>query len=280
MKKQRIVFASVLNPVNDTRMFEKMGVSLAGQNDYEIFIIGQPVSHIPVHAGIHFLPCKKVKRLSISRLFLPLQIALKLIKVKPNLLIVNTHELLIVSVANRIIFGCKIVYDLRENYYRNIRFAEGFPFWLRTPLALYVRLKEKIAAPLFHHFILAEKAYQSEVNFIGNCFTVLENKAALSVPVIRVKNPVPSRLLFSGTIAHSTGVFEAIALASSLHNIIPEIGLTIVGYCALQDIREEILNMLKDKPFINLIGFDHPVPHPIIMEEISKADFGIIYYPP
>jgi hypothetical protein len=53
-----------------------------------------------------------------------------------------------------------------------------------------------------------------------------------------------------------------------------------VGYCALQNIREEILNMLKDKPFINLIGFDHPVPHPIIMEEISKADFGIIYYPP
>jgi len=42
MKKQRIVLASVLKPVDDTRMFEKIGKSLSRNPDYEIFIIRYP----------------------------------------------------------------------------------------------------------------------------------------------------------------------------------------------------------------------------------------------
>ena len=38
IKKRRIVLASVLKPVNDPRMFEKMGQSLSAQ--YEVHIIG------------------------------------------------------------------------------------------------------------------------------------------------------------------------------------------------------------------------------------------------
>lgn len=279
MKKRRIVFVSVLNPVDDTRMFEKMGASLAQHKDYEIFILGQPSNSKPAHAGIHFIPFKKVKRLSIDRLLLPLQIGLKLIKVKPELLIVNTHELLIVSLLNRILFGCQIVYDLRENYYRNIKYAESFSPWLRTPLALVVRLKEMLITPLFHHFILAEKSYQKELKFIGQRFSILENKAVLTQPFQRIKGS-SFNLLFSGTMARSTGVFHAIELADSLHQIDSKVTLTIIGYCAIDAIRIDIRKEVKDKPFIRLIGFDEPVAHGLIIQEIMQADFGIIYYPP
>ncbi len=37
MKKRRIVLASILKPIDDTRMFEKLGTSLSTIKDYEVF---------------------------------------------------------------------------------------------------------------------------------------------------------------------------------------------------------------------------------------------------
>ena len=54
MKKQRIVLASVLKPVDDTRMFEKIGKSLSDNPDFEIFIIGYPSKQPPNDPEITF----------------------------------------------------------------------------------------------------------------------------------------------------------------------------------------------------------------------------------
>ncbi|MEQ8425402.1 MAG: glycosyltransferase, partial [Cyclobacteriaceae bacterium] len=177
MIKRRIAIASVLKPIDDTRMFEKMGVTLAKTGQYDVYVIGQLSNYIPAHAGINFTGLSHVKRLSLSRLLIPVRTLSNLFKLKPEALIVNTHELLIVSLVIRILFGTRIVYDIRENYYRNIRFSEAFPSWQKFPVALWVRVKEKVTAPFFHHFILAENAYQTELNFIGRRFTILENRA-------------------------------------------------------------------------------------------------------
>ncbi|GAB1446852.1 MAG: glycosyltransferase [Cyclobacteriaceae bacterium] len=280
MKQQKIVIASTLKPLDDTRMFEKLGVSLSCDSTYNICVIGQATNSIPAYKGIQFIGLKPVQRLSIGRWLLPFKILFITIKVKPSLLIVNTHELLIVSIANRILFGCKIVYDIRENYYRNILYAEAFPWVVRRPLALWVRLKERVTAPLFHHFILAEKAYENELSFIGDRYTVLANKTVLPKGIIRHPNQLQINLLFSGTIASSTGIFEAIALAQKLHRVDGRVRLRIVGYCAIPAIREKVTDILKDKPWVSLIGFNNLVPHAEILIEIRQAHFGIIYYPP
>ncbi len=276
-KKRTLVIASVLKPVDDTRMFEKMGVSLAKEN-CKVFIIGQAWKVIPAHPNIHFVPFQNVKRISLGRVVLPFQIGLKILQLKPEALIVNTHELLIVSLLNRILFGAKIVYDIRENYYRNIIFSESFTAPVKNMLAALVRLKEKLTAPLFHHFFLAEKVYRKELTFIGSRYTVLENKA---IPDSSSKRQSPRgfKLLFTGTVARSTGVFEAISLAESLHKINPDVTLTIIGYCALQKVGEELKKAVQDKPFVQLKGIDQLVPHSEIIQAINTADFGIICYP-
>ena len=278
-KKGLVVIASVLKPVDDTRMLEKMGASLA-QSGYPVIIIGQVTISIPVYPNISFIPLKRVNRVSIDRLLLPIKIALNTYQLKPEYLIANTHELLIVSLVNRIFFGTKILYDIRENYYRNIRFAETYPPVLRVVLALIVRLKEKLTSPFIHHYFLAEKAYRHELGFLGKRFTILENKALLPPGFVRTADPKALQLIFTGTIARSTGVFDAIALAEKLHTLDPMVRLTIVGYCALAQVRSALLKEIENKPFIRLIGIHQPVPHPDIIEQIAQANFGIIYYPP
>lgn len=279
MKKRRIVIASVLKPVDDTRMLEKMALSLLETHDYEVIIMGQSTDQIPDHTGIEFIPFQIAGRFSLDRFLIPLKILLRIAKVKPAILIVNTHELLIVSAISRILFGCVIVYDIRENYYRNIRFSETYPTRFRLPLSWWIRGKEKVATRLFQHIILAEKCYAAELGFIGKQFTIIENKA---MPPINDKRASKGfhKLLFTGTISKSTGVFEAITLATALHKEDSDIRLLIAGYCALPKIRVEVLERIRDKPFIQLKGFYQLLPHREIMAEIENADFGIMYYPP
>ena len=280
MKKRRIVIASILKPVDDTRMFEKMGVTLSDSGKYEIFIVGHPSRNVPAYANIHFLPLKPFPRLSVARLLAPLKIFRILYQVSPQILIVNTHELLIVAILNRIFFGAKIVYDIRENYYRNLLYAESFPILLRPLLAGWVRLKEKVASPLFHHFFLAEKGYQKEMNFFGNQATLIENKAIVPRGLSRIKEPGKVRLLFSGTLAESTGVFQAIHLARKLHDLNNAIQLTLIGYCAKSEALKRLLDEIEGFPFIQLHGGNRLVPHPEVIQAIYHSDFGVVCYPP
>src|SRR5258706_1651226 len=280
MKKRRIVLASLLNPVDDTRMFEKMGMTLSDSERYEIFIIGSPSSVIPAYANIHFLSLTGFPRLSLARLLARQNVLRIVYKVNPEILIVNTHELLIVAVLNSILFGTKIVYDIRENYYRNILYAESFSVLLRPLLAGWVRLKEKVTSPLFHYFFLAENGYQKEMRFFRNRATLIENKAKLTTDLSRTRVPGKIRLLFSGTLAESTGVFQAISLAEKLHALNDSVALTLIGYCAKSETLRRIREKIRGSAFIQLHGGNLLVPHPEVIQAIYNSDFGIVCYPP
>ncbi len=280
MKKRRIVLASVLKPVDDTRMFEKIGGSLARVENYQVFIIGFPSSKtISSGSDITFLPLKAFSRLSINRLIAPLAVLKKTIQVKPELLIVNTHELLIVGLLNRILFGTRIIYDIRENYALNIRHTNAFPHVIKALLAGWVRVKEVVTSPFFHGYFLAENIYAEQLGFVGKKGIVLENKAIIPPNFKRVPQPGKIQLLFGGTLAESTGVFQAIQLAKELNQVNKSVELKIIGYCAQPSTQNKLLSTIQNLPFVTLIGGDKLVPHPDILDAIQQADFGIICYP-
>ena len=281
-KKRRIVLASILKPVDDTRMFDKMGTSLAQSGEYEVFIVGYPSSSSGSAPGIQFISLAPFKRLSFQRWSARWHVFRKVWSLKPSILIFTTHELLFPALLLKILINTSIVYDVQENYYRNILLSGSFPRLIGWPLALLVRFQEKLLAPSIDHFFLAEKAYETEFKFHRGGWTVLENKAQYSGqprPNDPVKIRGEIRLLFTGTLAENTGVFQAITLAKELHHLQPSITLTIVGYAALVADRERIHREIKSSGFIHLIGGDALVPHLNILESIQNSDFGIMAYP-
>ncbi len=279
LKKNRILLASVLKPIDDTRMFEKLGRSLNEVGDYEVFIVGRPSKNPPKETdSLHLFPLKKFGRLSLGRLVASINILKITYQVKPKVLIVNTHELLIVGIVNRIFFGTKIIYDIQENYWRNILQTNAFPKVARPFLATWVRLKEKLTSPLFHWNFLAEKGYEKELGFIGKKYSVIENKVKVPDGFRRKPNPAKTKLLFSGTLAESTGIFEAIELAKNLHGLNTDIELFIIGFCALPQTLKDIKQAIQNCPFITLVGGGSLVPHAQIMAAIATADFGLVAY--
>lgn len=274
----KIAIASVLKPADDVRAFEKMAMTLAAAG-HEVYLIGMPSTTQTTPSGVHFLELVPFHRLSWRRLLVPIRVLKKLHKVKPEVLIVNTHELLTVGFLNRILFGVKIVYDVQENYYRNIRWTKTFPASLKLPLALWVRLKERLFAPLFHRVIFAEKCFVDELPFLASKATVLENKSVLPPDFARRPDEKKIVLAFTGTLAKSTGVFEAIELADRLYEKRSDIELHIVGFCSLPDVLAEIMSRCSGKPYIRLTAGKMQLGHSRIFDLISKARFGVISYP-
>ncbi|HWA35020.1 MAG TPA: hypothetical protein VG737_12855 [Cyclobacteriaceae bacterium] len=278
-KKTRIVLASILKPVDDTRMFEKMAKTLA-TSGFDIHIIGYNAAATPVTSDITLYPIKPFSRLSIQRVLAKWKVFLFAVRLRPDIFIITTHELLVPAVWMKVLLPVKVIYDIRENYYRNLLYSGSFPAPLRLPLALLVRWKEKLLAPAIDHFLLAEKGYETELRFYRASWTVIENKTVVHTP--REKAPAPGkvRLLFSGTLAESTGVFNAITLTKGLFRVDPSISLTIAGYAALKSVRERILKEVALNSCIRLTGGDALVPHDEIVKTIHESDFGIIAYPP
>lgn len=275
----KIVIASVLKPADDVRAFKKMAMTLVSAG-HEVYLIGMPATTEKTPPGIHFMELEPFHRLDWKRLMAPLKIFKKVRKVKPEVLIVNTHELLLISFLNRILFGAKIVYDLRENYYRNIRWTESFPRWLRRPLAVWVRLKEKLLVPFFHRVIVAEKCYRNEMGFLPPDTLVLENKSELPADFERHPEPGKIVLAFTGTLDESTGVFEAIEITEKLYEKRADVELHIIGFCAKANVLADIRNRCTGRKYIRLSAGRMQVSHDSIMGVISKANFGLISYPP
>jgi hypothetical protein len=277
IKKGSIVLASVLKPANDTRMLEKMGVSLANSNRWRVHVIGSGIQ-LPTVANITFHLLGSYKRISIKRIVLPWRVLTLLFSIKPQQVIITTHELLLPGLVYKLVTGSKLYYDVQENYKFNILNTHAFPPLIRFVLGLFVRGVEWFTSPFITHFFLAERTYSNELPFLGKRFTILENKALLP-PAFKRQSTSGIKLLFSGTLDHSTGVFEAIALAKKLHDQAGNVSLTIIGFAALQNVRDKIWALASQHPFIQTIGIDQHVPHSRIWQAIAEAHAGIIVYP-
>ena len=177
-KQTKIVLASILKPLDDVRHFEKLGRSLAKNPAYEIHLLGRETNYqIENNEKLFiFFPLVSALPSSFERLLAPCKMLVYLIKVKPKQVVACTHELLIVILLNKILFGTKTVYDVQENYAENIRSNTRFGTLAKTLLAGYIRTKEKLCAPFIDQFWLAEACYEQELPFVKGKSIKLEFK--------------------------------------------------------------------------------------------------------
>ncbi|MER2998238.1 glycosyltransferase [Pontibacter populi] len=286
MSEKRILLASLLKPVNDTRMYGKLGLSLCKLPYAQVHIAGfaAPVpDNIPANMQLH--PIFSFKRLSSGRLTAQQKFWRLLQTVKPDLFIVCTHELLLSAWLYARNHNCRLIYDVRENYSLNLTAQDAYNPILKRVLAAGVRSIEKLTAPTIAHFLLAEKSYAQELPFIGNRYTIVENKykpdTDYRLPDTPVKiNRERIKLLYSGTIAGIYGVFEAVKLTEQLYHLNPNSTLTIIGYCAHGPTSQKLKQTIADKPYITLIGGNKLVPYPEILHAIATHDIGLLPYHP
>ncbi len=277
--QKKIVIASVLKPIDDTRLYEKLGATLADTGDFHVDIIGFRSSVNPKYPNISFYPLFQFHRLHPVRLLSELRLIKLLVKLKPDLLIITTHELLFAASVYKLLYGKAVIYDVCENYQANIAHGTGFNYLIRPVLSTLVRLKERLTKPFIDQYFLAEQAFIKEMPFMRNKATIIENKCLhLSSKKEIVRNGNEIKFLFSGTIAREYGIFEAIMFSNTLKDSGYNNKLVIIGRCAHIETLEQLKSSVKGNSHIEMMVDSYPVPHQLIIDKMLDSDFGLLPY--
>ena len=292
-----ILLASVLKPVDDTRMLGKFARTLADAGA-RVAVAGRASTASPLPAGISQHPIFSGARLSRGRLAAQARYWRLLGQLRPALVIVHAPELLPLTLLWRALGrGRQFMYDIRENYALNVSTQGIYRGLARRALAAGLRWVEALASRRAAALTLAEESYAAELPFLqlvpASRVVVLENKyqPAPGEQLPRASRALPTpdeplRLLFSGTISDLNGVREAITLAHNLNKTWPGgAELTIIGFCQQRELLGYLHVLLEQLSasgnlFITLEGGAEPVPHARIVAAMSRAHLGLLPYRP
>ncbi len=288
-----VLLASVLKPVDDTRMLGKFARTLAGLG-VRVAVAGQASAAARPGAGSTLHPLFSGSRLNLDRLRAQARYWRLLRRLRPALVIVHAPELLPLTLLWRALGGGRqFVYDIRENYALNVGTQQVYRGLTKRALAAGLRWVESAAARRAAAVLLAEASYADELPFLQvlppDRVLLLENKyqpaPGEALPLLARPMPAttePLRLLFSGTISVLNGVREAIDLTRALRVAWPGGAmLTIIGFCQQPDLLRELqTTAAAESAWLRLEGGAALVPHARIVAEMGRSHLGLLPYQP
>jgi hypothetical protein len=279
-QKPSIIIASVLKPVDDSRMLYKLGFSIRETNKYDLNIIGFSSKKTPKVENIRLIEIFSGPRTNLSRLLVPFKFLRKLIKIKPTVVIVTTFELLPMAYLAKRFLSFKLIYDVQENYVKNIAYNLTMPTYLRVLAKWFVGFSEGLGRRAIDHHIFAEKCYVTEMPDIIK-YTVIENKAAISSPFkpsFQLPDPISPHFIIGGTITPVYGVIAAIEWFLKLNEALPEAKLSIIGHCPLNSFYKQLTRDYEAAKGIQLELSDQPLPAAQIRNKVMEADVLMLPY--
>ncbi|WP_448517935.1 hypothetical protein [Rhodoflexus sp.] len=280
---RKVLIASLLKPVDDVRSFERFALSLAP--DDEVFIIGAPsLAPLPVQAHIHFLPYNFFPRRLRQRLTACLFFMHQTMQIKPDILIVQSPDLLFFATLYALFRPCRLIYDIRENYRLNLLHQGYYRGVGKYLLAVAVRLVETLCSLRVNRYWLAEQSYAQELPFVGMNYDFVPNKYAPLHPLSK-PNRFPEtnnrlRLIYTGTVSRAYGTHLAIDLAKKMHQTAPGTSLLVIGSCTDAAYLQELEAMIADCSFIRWEVRPRPINHQLIISALTNADLAVMSYLP
>ncbi|MEM8966865.1 MAG: hypothetical protein AAGE93_10650 [Bacteroidota bacterium] len=279
MKKEVGAIVSVLKPVGDTRMYEKMAQSLVCDGKFSVNILGFSSNTHPSSPDIKFHPIFRFKSQQITRLLANLQMIGSLLKIKPDFIIVTTPELAPSVLLFKLIFSrVQLFYDMQENHSRNILHHHQRRGKLRKWLAKGITFLEHWLAQKSACLFVAEKGYFQEKPWLAKFPTLLlENKVMLSDDSSFSTQGESIRLVYTGTISSIYGIWDALRFADQLYSALEgKLQFALIGHVTQLDTYQKLLRFLPDKSWITYNVQLYPIQHAVLLQAMREADFGIV----
>ncbi len=287
-KKLSVLIGSVLKPVDDIRHYQKIGKGIV-QGDYpsQVHIYGYPSNKIYNAENVTFYPSKPFKRISLDRIWSKWLFLKLLLKLKPDVTIVCTHELIIPAVIGRILGGSKLIYDVQENYFLNNWYGNTFPIIVAQLLSIALRIKEIICTPFFKQFWLAEAVYAKQLIFLPKSkIRIYENKVSQGLidyvrnkEVNKSENQNVVNLLMYGTVGSEYGVKRLIELVGALKEVKGKtIKLKIKGRCTQLSYLRELTKLVESHENIDIHVSGDPITFYELIDEVLISDVIVMPY--
>lgn len=282
MKPPKAVFAAVLKPADDIRLFQKIALSFY-EYGFQIHSLGfGKKKNEANHKNICFHSLFSKSRLHWSRGLVGFRLLWHLFLIHPQMIVCGAVEILPFCVLYKILaflFFRKVClcYDIQENYAANILFTQGYLRPLRLILAKLIRLTERLCTCWIDTFFLAERCYAQELPFVKKQFLVLENKFLKKNLVVKPKEQVRKiHFLYAGTLANEYGLEKVLQINDFLKNQNENYQISIVGKCSTQKCLDKLRNLKEENIFIK--ASDTPIAYEYVLEQYQRADVVLMPY--
>lgn len=214
---KNVVLASILNPSLHTRLFYKQAQSLE-KAGYSVTVIGLNTTPEKTEFYSNHIRCIALPYFDrtnvLARYKRTKEIQKLILSLNPDIVHLHTPELLPICPALKK-KNIHIIYDVHENYRKNIQFGRYYPFYLKPFLLTYLNYCQSFVRKYVDIIIYAELAYQNYLNHdVDKVFYVLNAFQPIqpSQEFLLSFNPdtYDLILLYTGTIAKEWGIVKAI----------------------------------------------------------------------
>jgi glycosyltransferase involved in cell wall biosynthesis len=279
-----ICHVSLLNPAIHSRIFFKMAQSQVRAGHRVTIIAQDPAAHPYERAGVHIIPLGVFGRLSWRRMLGIRTVEALARGVAADIYQIHTVELL--PMAHRLksaLAGCKVIFDMHEDYVANILYADYYADYIRRFLARRVQAVLDAFPAWGDGLILAEDCFKGLVAFDPERLAIVRNKFQFpqsdDTPQPQGPGGLPFMLL-TGTIAANWGVWESIALWEALNRRQP-LGLVIAGHGQDRRLMAQVAQRvaqggLQDR--FRLAGGATYLPFETVVKYIQACTFGLALY--
>ncbi len=280
----RVVIASLLNPPLHTRMFYKEALTLQ-KAGFQVTVIGlnnTPQKTEFYQNGVHCIALPYFRRNNFyARYKRKKEIEQLILSLNPDVVHLHTPELLPLCPTlkkNKV----KIIYDVHENYHKNIQSARYYAWYLKPFVLTYLNYCETFVKKYVDTVIYAENAYKNYLNF-------LENKVFYVLNAYQPVEPAPEFLLtfnsddyelillYTGTVAKEWGILNAIEMWKKLQTKY-KTALIITGSGQFKDI--PVHKDIYHYPVENYLPYSHIVRTLQEMSTYKHKVLGLMLYEP
>jgi glycosyltransferase involved in cell wall biosynthesis len=277
-QKVPVLIASTLKPVQDVRAFEKLAQSLGETNKYSLFIIGFCPKKPKSPKGFRFFSSMSHYDSRLDRMLAQVRFLVRLLQIKPKILICCTYELLPIASFLKSFLKYKLVYDVQENYRANLNLNPSQSPWSKRVAESLIRRCESVSG--IDLYLLAERCYASEMPE-KQPFLILENKFQGKIHREKPKSyqsKTDFRFAITGTLSPAFGTHKAISWFEEIQKVYPAARLDIVGHCPIGTFRKTLKEFGLKNVSIHLHLDQNPIPHEALINCLSESDFALLPY--
>lgn len=273
-----ILFTSLLKPCDDVRVSQRLFPVIKG-----LYLQARIISIGPTPEGGHLMQgLETIGLFSYKRdLFSRLKHSWKLfqfsLKVKPEFICVNCTELLWVGLANKILFGSTLVFDLQENEALNRASGPLNPGL--KPIAAALALMFHLFKPMVNRFWIAEEVYQRQLSLPKAKTTYLPNVLLNAARNNESKSKtLEAEWLLTGTISVPFGALQALDWCKELRIKNPKGRLLIAGHCPDRMLKQRLEKEAENNSWIHVHLSLTPLPHTKILAYLDSCEMLLAPY--
>ncbi|MHB8983812.1 MAG: glycosyltransferase family 4 protein [Carboxydocellales bacterium] len=154
----KVLIISSVHFWNDARIFYKEAISLAKHYRVKLHAVGDFQG---LNQGVE-VDCLPGRKNRLARVINTVRLLIRGLKFRPDVLHFHDPELIPIALLIKIITGCRVIYDVHEDFPAAILSKFWIPAALRKPLAFVANLVEKNCSRFFDLLIFAEASYQEK----------------------------------------------------------------------------------------------------------------------